>query len=148
MSTDPVGSLAEEAAKLIASVQLWTRNLQPEPDNEARADATAEVDDVWAAAEHVEHADEHAEHPPSLECRFCPVCSTGRLTRALSPEVRAHVASAALSMVFAVKELISSLGDSVVEAADNRAAQPGSEPNPEPHEPQPVLTDDADMRKD
>ncbi|MEJ7707932.1 MAG: hypothetical protein WKF82_12085 [Nocardioidaceae bacterium] len=117
MSTDPVGSLAEEAAKLIASVQLWTRNLQPEPDNEARADATAEVDDVWAAAEHVEHAEhaaEHAEHPPSLECRFCPVCSTGRLTRALSPEVRAHVASAALSMVFAVKELISALGDSVV----------------------------------
>jgi hypothetical protein len=79
MSAEPVGSLAEEAAKLIAVLQGW----KPEAEHDA------------------------GDHDPlSPECRFCPLCTAARVAKAATPEVREHLASAALSLAMAFKSLV------------------------------------------
>ena len=87
MSADPVGSLAEEAAKLIAALQGWTHEMRGrEPE---------------------EHHHEHDGHDElSAECRYCPLCNLARFARAATPEVRDHLASAGLSLALAFKELM------------------------------------------
>ncbi|MGI8435149.1 MAG: hypothetical protein ACR2LE_10520 [Nocardioidaceae bacterium] len=102
MTPDPVGTLAEEAAKLIAVVQSWGQSASG-MGNESHggpADEGEPADDDRAAAEPSEHA-----HSTS-ECRFCPLCSTVRLARAATPDVRAHVGNAVLSLSMAVSELL------------------------------------------
>ncbi len=90
MSSEPVGSLAEEAAKLIAVVQGW-------------------------AAEHGDHdRAEHGEHhahggSPDPACQWCPLCRVARAARATTPEVREHFATAATSLALAVKGLLDGL---------------------------------------
>jgi len=86
MSADPVGSLAEEAAKLIAAVQGWTHEMRDRDSDD--------------------HAHDHDPDELSLECRYCPVCNVARLAKAATPEVRDHLASAGLSLALAFKELM------------------------------------------
>ena len=87
MSTDPVGSLTEEAAKLIAALQGWTQEMRGR-----------ESDD---------HDHDHAGHDElSAECRYCPLCNLARFAKAATPEVRDHLASAGLSLALAFKELM------------------------------------------
>ncbi len=94
MSTEPIGSLAEEAAKLIAVVQGWAG------DHTAPADPAAAGDDGPAP-----RADEdHQGH--DAQCQWCPLCQSVRLAKAATPEVRDHLASAALSLAMAFKELL------------------------------------------
>ncbi len=66
-----VGSLAEEAAKLLGALGGWAK------------DATHEVDEHLATG--------------APECTYCPLCRTVYAVRGLSPEVRDHLASAATS---------------------------------------------------
>jgi hypothetical protein len=80
---EPVGSVAEEAAKLLSAMQDWARR------DEDR-DRTDEQ-------EH-DHAGE--------ECRWCPICHLVRVAKATSPEVRDHLTQAGLSFVLAVKALL------------------------------------------
>jgi hypothetical protein len=86
----PVGTLAEEAAKLFSVLQGWA-NEHRGPDG---SDDEAYVDD-HEAGQHL-----------SAECRYCPLCNLARFARAASPEVREHLTSAALSMTLAVKGLL------------------------------------------
>jgi hypothetical protein len=87
MSAEPVGSLAEEAAKLIAALQGWKQEPEDSADGPVR-----------------DGGDEHDPH--SAECRFCPLCTAARLAKAATPEVRDHLSSAALSLAMAVKGLL------------------------------------------
>ncbi|MEI5673708.1 MULTISPECIES: hypothetical protein [unclassified Nocardioides] len=73
---DQVGSVGEEAAKLFGAL----------------ADAFREVDQHVAA-----------DDP---ECTWCPVCRAVHLVRETSPEVKAHLASAASSLVQAAAGLL------------------------------------------
>ena len=76
--TEPVGSAAEEAAKLLAAVQDWAR---------ARFDS-----------EHLATG--------SSECQVCPVCQAVAALRQVKPETVEHLLDAAASLVAAVKSAV------------------------------------------
>ncbi len=79
-SAEPVGTLAEEAAKLLAVFQ-------------ARASG----------------ADDHVDDAGDL-CDGCPLCRLRTAVRAVSPEVRQHLSEAATSVVLAMKGLLDDPG--------------------------------------
>jgi hypothetical protein len=81
---DPVGSVGEEAAKLLGALAGW-------------------------AGDHAREVDEHlATGDP--ECLYCPVCRTVHAVRQASPEVKAQLAGAASSFLQAAAGLLSAAG--------------------------------------
>jgi hypothetical protein len=78
---EPVGSVGEEAAKLFSALQDW-----------------AAESGFSAVHEHIA--------TDSEECRYCPVCRAISLVRQTSPEVKAHLASAAGSLLQAAAGLM------------------------------------------
>jgi hypothetical protein len=83
---EPVGSVAEEAAKLIGALSGWAR----EHGDGAAAMADSLTDELH---DHIATG--------SPECAWCPVCRTVAAVRQTSPEVRAHLTSAASSLLMA-----------------------------------------------
>lgn len=75
----PVGSAAEEAARLFAAVEDWARNR-----------ATHVLDDEHLAT-------------GSPECTVCPVCQTVGALRHVRPEAVEHLLDAAASLVAALR---------------------------------------------
>jgi hypothetical protein len=87
---EPLGSVGEEAAKLFSALQDWARE-------------SAEADHAHTSA-------------GGAECTWCPVCRAAQLVRQTSPEVKAHLAVAASSLLQAASGLLA-------------AAQPPSPPD-------------------
>jgi hypothetical protein len=123
MSAEPVGSLAEEAAKLIAVMQGWASEHAGDPghaaDDERPAPGANEPGHPVGATDDPGHGHArqgrrtaHADHDPAVECRWCPLCQTVRVAKAASPEVREHLASAAMSLAMAFKGLMETVDDS------------------------------------
>ena len=81
---EPLGSAAEEAAKLFGAVAEW-----------AREHGGAMAHDL----------DEHVA-TDAEECRWCPVCRAIRVYRAATPEVRDHLATAATSLAQAAAAMM------------------------------------------
>ena len=75
-----VGSLAEEAARLLGALTDWAK------------DTAQDVDEHLATG--------------SAECTWCPVCRTVHTVRQLNPEVRAQLATAASSLLQAASGLL------------------------------------------
>ena len=133
MSAEPVGSLAEEAAKLIAVMQNWASEHAGHPDRAADDEPPAPganepghpvgaTDDPGHAGEDHPRQDrgrqtDHADHDPAVECRWCPLCQTVRVAKAATPEVREHFASAAMSLAMAFKGLMETVDDSTPRSA-------------------------------
>jgi hypothetical protein len=92
---EPVGSLAEEAAKLLGALSGWARE---------HGDGLSDLTESMAGSV----ADELHEHlaTGSPACAWCPVCRTVTAVRETSPEVRAHLASAASSFMLAVSGMM------------------------------------------
>ena len=84
---EPVGTLAEEAAKLLAAVHAWAG------------------DSASVASDQEAQDPGHAAHEPA-ECQWCPLCRLVRLARNTSPDVRDHLSQAAISLALAVKGLL------------------------------------------
>ena len=82
MTTEHVGSAAEEAAKLLAAVQDWART---------RFDS-----------EHFATG--------STECQVCPVCQAVAALRHVKPETVEHLLDAAASFVAALKTTVTGPG--------------------------------------
>lgn len=82
MSTPPVGSAAEEAARLLAAAEQWVR---------ARAGG---------------HLDGLATGAP--ECTVCPVCQGISAVRQVRPETVEHLLDAAASLVAALRSTVTS----------------------------------------
>ncbi|MFT4264875.1 MAG: hypothetical protein QM572_15940 [Nocardioides sp.] len=80
---EPVGSAAEEAARLFATLTDWAQG------------------QVAEASEHFANG--------SPECTYCPICRTVHAVREVSPEVRDHLATAAASLMQAVAGLLTSV---------------------------------------
>lgn len=114
---DPeVGSLAEETAKLLGALSGWAREHGADVGDTAGGLADHLVDQVSGAAHQV---DEHlATGAP--ECTVCPICRTVHVVRQLNPEVRAHLAVAASSLVQAAAGLLAT----VVPDADDAPDEP------------------------
>ncbi|MCB0905933.1 MAG: hypothetical protein KDB63_02310 [Nocardioidaceae bacterium] len=95
---DEVGSLGEETAKLLGAFAAWARDSGSDLGAGLGA-AAAQAAAGWNAV------DEHiATGAP--ECQYCPICRTVHAVRETSPEVRAHLASAAVSLLQAAAALL------------------------------------------
>ena len=81
---EDVGSVAEEAAKLLGALTGWAKDTAHDVNH--------------AAGEHL------ATGAP--ECTYCPICRTVHVVRQTSPEVRAHLASAAASLMQAAAGIL------------------------------------------
>jgi hypothetical protein len=85
-----VGSLGEEAAKLLGALSGWAR--------EHAGDAGEGLSGLAAQAAASAHdLNEHLA-TGSAECTVCPVCRTVHAVRQLSPEVTAHLGAAMTSL--------------------------------------------------
>ncbi|MGI8576371.1 MAG: hypothetical protein ACR2KG_00305 [Nocardioidaceae bacterium] len=91
-SREPVGSLAEEAARLAAVLRGWAGE-----DGRDRSDAEAV---------HSEAIDDVPGHEPASECHHCPICTVVRAAKGTSPQTRQHLANAAMSLVMAMEEML------------------------------------------
>lgn len=102
-SREPVGSVGEEAAKLFGVLSAWAR--EQEPGRAAGAAHEAVAHGLHEVGEHVAAAD-GPDGQLGADCRWCPVCQVVHVVRQTSPEVRAHLASAAGSLAQAVAGLL------------------------------------------
>ncbi len=127
MSSEPVGSLAEEAARLIAVVQGWAAE---HDGRQATADADAAGADDGAPEAHEHDHDDH-DDPADPACHWCPLCRVARAARTTTPEVREHLATAAVSLAMAFKGFVD-----------------GLEQRPDAHRPDPVEKIDLDAPED
>lgn len=87
---DQVGSVAEEAAKLLQALQGWARESGAERPGAAAAAAAGAAGAFKDINEHLATGE---------DCRYCPVCRVIALVRETSPEVKGHLASAATSLM-------------------------------------------------
>ena len=93
-----VGSLGDEAAKLLGALSGWAR----EHASEA-SDGFSSLAAHAAASAH--DLNEHLA-TGSPECTVCPVCRTVHAVRQLSPEVKAHLTTAITSLAQAAAAIM------------------------------------------
>jgi hypothetical protein len=90
---DEVGSVGEEAVKLFSVLSGWARNAGVVSSDAATDAGQGLADAVRGIDEHIATGGE--------DCRYCPVCQVIHAVRHTSPEVKAHLASAASSLMHA-----------------------------------------------
>lgn len=96
---DPeVGSLAEEATKLLGALNGWARE-----QGGGLGESVSGLSEHAVAAAH--DLNSHLA-TGSAECTVCPVCRTVHAVRQLSPEVKAHLTSAAASLAHAAAGIL------------------------------------------
>jgi len=110
---DDVGSLGEEAVRLLGALGDWA-SVQG-TDLGGAASAAAEQ-----AAQAAREVDEHLA-TGSAECSWCPVCRTVHVLRQTSPEVREQLVVAAGALLQAGSGLLASLQASQAQRARDNA---------------------------
>lgn len=113
----PIGSAAEEAARLLNALGEWAKDQSTESAN-AFSDSVAGLAGraASAVADLPRLMDEHlATGAP--ECAYCPVCRTVHVVREASPDVRVHLTSAALSLMQAATTVLNAMATPVPGAA-------------------------------
>ena len=98
MSDEPVGSVGEEAAKLLNALNDWAKESGAHHAHGAASAAEGLLGGLRNVDEHVATG--------SPECRYCPVCQVIHVVRQTSPEVRTHLAVAASSLMHAAAGLL------------------------------------------
>ena len=102
-SHEPVGSVGEEAAKLLGALSEWARDQGTDYAGSAAGAASTFAHAVRDVNEHVATGSE--------DCRYCPVCQVIHVVRQTSPEVRAHLSVAASSLMHAAAGLLATHAD-------------------------------------
>ena len=95
---ESVGSVADEAAKLLHALQDWAKESGGEYSGAA---ATA----AEGAASAMQRVNEHVA-TGGAECTYCPLCRVISAVRDTSPEVRQHLSTAATSLMHAAAALL------------------------------------------
>lgn len=92
---EDLGTVAEEAAKLLGALSDWAKD----QGGEWATGVSGLAEHAASTARQVQ--DQLGENlaTGSPECRWCPVCRTVHAVRQLSPEVRAHLTTAATSLL-------------------------------------------------
>jgi hypothetical protein len=85
-----VGSLAEEAAKLLGALSGWAKDHAGEASEGLSGLAAQAASTAHDVNEHLATG--------SAECTVCPICRTVHLVRELSPEVKTHLTAAVSSL--------------------------------------------------
>jgi len=96
-ASEPLGTAAQEAARLVESLSGWWREGGHADDQQAddqRAEGGASVD-----------GDASAGRASSARCRYCPWCRAVSATQHVRPEVLQHLVAAAESFAEALREL-------------------------------------------
>ncbi|MCX6395865.1 MAG: hypothetical protein NTV23_05220 [Propionibacteriales bacterium] len=88
---EPVGSVGEEAAKLFSALAGMAKGQGTDYAGTAAGAASAVSDAMHNINEHIA--------TDGADCKFCPVCQVIGVVRATSPEVKAHLAIAASSLM-------------------------------------------------
>lgn len=92
-SGEPVGSVGEEAAKLFTALSGWARDQGTDYAGSAAGAASAMSDMISNLNQHIA--------TDGADCKYCPVCQVISAVRSTSPEVKAHLAVAASSLMHA-----------------------------------------------
>ena len=88
---EPVGSVTEEAAKLLHALQDWAKESGSEHAGAAASAAEGAASATHRINEHVATGD--------AACTYCPVCRVISAVRDTSPEVKAHLSTAMTSLM-------------------------------------------------
>lgn len=88
---EPVGSVGEEAAKLFSALSDFAKTQGSDYAGTATGAAGAVSDAMHSFSEHIATGGE--------DCKYCPLCQVISAVRATSPEVKAHLAVAASSLM-------------------------------------------------
>jgi len=113
---EQLGSAAEEAAKLFGALGEWAKQHSGDVANNLAVGLTTGLaglaSHAQAAAADANHSlDEHlATGAP--ECTYCPICRTVHIVREASPEVVAHLATAAASLMQAASAVLAAAAGS------------------------------------
>ncbi|UYM05399.1 hypothetical protein [Solicola gregarius] len=113
---EPVGSLAEELAKLMGVVSgLADRTGGDAESDEPRPpghDETRRGENAHGASDESRRTGPDGEHAHiadgSAACQVCPVCQTIAFVRSASPEVREQLTASAASLAAAARGLVES----------------------------------------
>lgn len=100
---EPVGSVGEEAAKLLGAFSDWAKDQGTDYAGTAAGTAGSFAHAVNDVTEHLATG--------SQDCRYCPVCQAIHVVRQTSPEVRAHLSMAASSLMHAAAGLLATHTD-------------------------------------
>ena len=131
MSKEPVGSVAEEAAKLFAVLQQAARQQDP-PENSHQHDAHQEslVDEEPAHAVPDEH--EHGTaRSGGPECQWCPVCQLIAKVRTTSPETIEQLSTAAAGVLGSVRSLLEAAAEAARQAREDAESRTAKAQDPE-----------------
>lgn len=90
---EPIGSVGEEAAKLFTALSGWAKDQRTDSADSALGAMGAMSDMFNNVNEHIATG--------GTDCKYCPVCQVISAVRATSPEVKAHLAVAASSLMHA-----------------------------------------------
>ncbi|MFL6023777.1 MAG: hypothetical protein ACJ72O_10605 [Marmoricola sp.] len=90
---EPIGSVGEEAAKLFTALSGWAKDQGVQGADSAAGAAFAFGDVLKDVNDHIATGGQ--------DCKYCPVCQVISAVRATSPEVKAHLAVAASSLMHA-----------------------------------------------
>jgi len=88
---EQIGNVGEEAAKLFAALSGWAKDQGSDYAGTAAGAASAMSDAVHGFNEHIA--------TDGQDCKYCPVCQVIGVVRSTSPEVKAHLAVAASSLM-------------------------------------------------
>lgn len=106
-----VGSLGDEAAKLLGALSGWAREHAGEASDGLSGLAAQAAASAHDLSEHLDTG--------AAECTVCPVCRTVHAVRQLSPEVKAHLGSAMASLAHAAAAIMAT--------ADPRSDDPATD---------------------
>ena len=88
---EPVGSVGEEAAKLLGAFSDWAKDHGSDVGQGLSGLAGQAASALQDVNGHIATG--------SAECTYCPICRTVHAVRQTSPEVRAHLATAAAALM-------------------------------------------------
>jgi hypothetical protein len=113
---EAVGSAAEEAAKLFGALGDWAKLHSGDVANNLAVGLTT---GLAGLASHAQAAAAEAGHSlnenlatGAPECTYCPICRTVHIVREASPEVIAHLATAAASLMQAASAVLAAAAGS------------------------------------
>lgn len=130
MSKEPVGSLAEEAAKLFAVLQHAADVSETKPSEEAPV------------------VDEEHQHKLGPDCVWCPVCQLIHKVRNTSPETIEQLSTAAAHVLGSVRSLLEAAAAAARQAQEDAASRPAKQEDKPEDEPTRPRVDRIDVSED
>ncbi len=146
MTKDPIGSVAEEAAKLFAVLQHaadsgGTTYAEQEPADEKHEHGP---DDVHEPAPDDLHEHGIGRGP---ECQWCPVCQLINKVRHTSPETIEQLSTAAAHVLGSVRSLLEAAAEAARQAREDAASR-SDERSAQQEEPSRSRVDRIDVSED